>query len=283
MREALDPTTWVAADRRMVVNGLDPSYEPREAHDGSAPPPPEPLDLICPEDDFGVDIPAMQWVVSDWMPRGVVTGLYGAGGFGKTILAIQLQAAAAKGGEWAAQAIERPMRSLGVYCEDSKDELRRRFQRIAGAPHIALTREEMALVRMVSRLNKDSLLMTFDSRGRADLTPFHKQIIEQMKDEKRELLIFDSASDGFAGNENDRSQVKRFVSLGLGTIAEATNAAVLLLAHPSRAGVRDGTGESGSTGWDAAFRSRCYMKDDARAEAALIGLAGIIRAGEVRQ
>jgi RecA-family ATPase len=77
-------------------------------------------------------------------------------------------------------------------------------------------------------------------------------------------FIFDSVSAGFAGNENDRSQVTQFVQHGLGSIALAIGT-VVALAHPSRAGMSTGTGDSGSTGWNAAFRSRlslAYPTDD---------------------
>ena len=72
-------------------------------------------------------------------------------------------------------------------------------------------------------------------------------------------VTFDTASDGFGGNENDRTQVKYFVSHGLGSIALAINGAVILCAHPSRSGIETGRGDSGSTGWNGAFRSRLYM------------------------
>jgi len=66
-------------------------------------------------------------------------------------------------------------------------------------------------------------------------------------------------ADTFGGNENDRGQVRQFVQACLGRLAREIDGAVLALAHPSRAGQGDGTGQSGSTGWDASFRSRLYL------------------------
>jgi RecA-family ATPase len=45
----------------------------------------------------------------------------------------------------------------------------------------------------------------------------------------------------------------------LGLLARETHGAVLTLAHPSRAGMNSGSGESGSTGWIGTFRSQLYL------------------------
>jgi RecA-family ATPase len=106
--------------------------------------------------------------------------------------------------------------------------------------------------------DEDNLLMTF-AGGKGELTPFHKELLERALDERVRLVIFDTASDGFGGNEIDRTQVKRFVRSALGSIARAIKGAVVLCAHPSRAGIESGRGDSGSTQWSNAFRSRLYV------------------------
>lgn len=112
---------------------------------------------------------------------------------------------------------------------------------------------------MVSRIGEENLLMHFSRSGVGKVSQFHKQVREHTLDTKAKLLVLDSNSDTFAGNENDRGQVKQFVGMALGSIALAMDGAVVLCAHPSRAGMSNGTGESGSTGWEAAFRSRAYL------------------------
>ena len=84
-----------------------------------------PLRIINPADYYGHVIPARRWIVQDWIPYGVVTGLYGDGGLGKSLLAQQLQSACACGGEWIGQVAEH-VKSIGFYCEDDADELLRR-------------------------------------------------------------------------------------------------------------------------------------------------------------
>jgi RecA-family ATPase len=215
-----------------------------------------PLKILRPEEWYDIEIPERRWAVPNWLPYGTVIGLYGDGGVGKSTLAMQLQAAGARGGEWCGMVAE-PFRSLGLYCEDDKDELQRRHASIAKAAR--LSREDAANMRMVSRYGEDNLLMTFTSRGAGELTPLHKQVIEQARDERAQLVIWDTVSDGFAGNENDRTQVRQFVQTALGSIVRAIDGTVVALAHPSRSGLKEGTGESGSTGWNGAFRARAFF------------------------
>jgi RecA-family ATPase len=230
------------------------------------PAPLEPLEFIYPDQHLGREIADRAWIVPNWIPCGVVTALYGDGGVGKTLAAQQLQTAAAVGGEWAGQMVE-PVKSLGFYCEDEKDELLRRQARINRL--YACDKSSLENARFVSRLGFDNLLMTFDARGRGETTPFQKQIVEAAKDFGARLVIFDTASDGFAGNENDRPQVRQFVSRALGSIATEIKGAVLLCAHPSRSGLSSGEGDGGSTGWSNTVRSRLYLsvpKSDDRTE-----------------
>jgi len=70
------------------------------------------------------------------------------------------------------------------------------------------------------------------------------------------LVVFDVAADLFGGNENVRQQVSTFLKFCLGGLARDLGAAVLLNAHPSRAGISSGDMDGGSTGWNGGARSR---------------------------
>ncbi|MCW2286223.1 RecA-family ATPase [Rhodoblastus acidophilus] len=251
------PTPYAKDNDRVTVTKWELS-----PNDGYAPPgesverPLPPLQIINPADYFGHIIPSRRWIVRDWIPCGVVTGLYGDGGLGKSLLAQQLQSACACGGEWVGQVAEY-CRSIGFYCEDDTDELLRRQENITAAMNLEAA--DLANVQFVSRVHQDNILMTFSKSGKGELTPLHKQMVEQSKDFGARLAVFDTAADFFAGNENDRGQVRQFIAVALGSIAEAIDGAVLLCAHPSRSGISSGTGDGGSTGWSNSFRSRLYL------------------------
>jgi RecA-family ATPase len=72
-------------------------------------------------------------------------------------------------------------------------------------------------------------------------------------------LVLDTSADVYAGNENDRMQVRQFVGL-LRRLAMDGNCAVLLCSHPSLTGISTGTGLSGSTGWHNSVRARMFFK-----------------------
>lgn len=226
-------------------------YEPPQ-HDETPP-----LIAVSPAEFGEKTPPARKWIVPEWIPSEVVTGFYGDGGIGKSLLCQQLQTSTAMPCRWLGLDVE-PMRSLGVYCEDSHDELWRRQVDINSAYRCDF--DALRDVRWLARLGDDNLLMIFNSKGVGELTKFHGQLLEMALDFKSRLLIIDTAADTFGGNENDRGQVRQFVQRACGSIALKISGSVIVAAHPSRAGIKSGEGDGGSTGWSNAFRSRLYLR-----------------------
>lgn len=213
---------------------------------------------------FGRSPPARRWIVPNWIPgEGEVTGLYGPGGVGKSFVAQMTQTATALNLDWFGLSIE-PVRSLGIYCEDSANELWRRQHRIVGhllraGADAAHVESALSSATVCSRLGQDNLLMTFGSGGKGEVTTFRNQILERALDEKCRLVVLDNAATMFPGNPVDQSQVRQFVDIACGQIATKINGAVLLCAHPSKGGIASGEGDSGSVQWNAALRSRLYL------------------------
>jgi RecA-family ATPase len=77
---------------------------------------------------------------------------------------------------------------------------------------------------------------------------------------RADVVIVDTIADVFAGSEIDRMQVNAFVKSCLGRLAQEIGGSVIALGHPSMAGKQSGEGESGSTAWSNAVRSRLYLK-----------------------
>ena len=200
--------------------------------------------------------PARGWIIHDWIPGGVVTGLYGDGGLGKSLLAQQLQTACALGAPWLGLPCDRAP-TLGIYCEDELGELRRRQVDINAS--YQCESDALGDLHWLPRLGEQNLLMTFRG-GSGELTPFHAQLLACARKVMARVVIIDTAADAFGGNENDRGHVRQFVQHALGSIAKAIDGAVLLCAHPSRAGLASGEGDGGSTGWSNALRSRLFLR-----------------------
>lgn len=92
-------------------------------------------------------------------------------------------------------------------------------------------------------------------------TALWSDIAAKAADWRPRLIILDTSADLFGGDEIKRSQVRQFVSM-LRKLAIDVDCAVLLLSHPSVAGMQTGSGSSGSTAWNNSSRSRLYLTRD---------------------
>ena len=128
------------------INGFIDFNEPTAGADEQAEkqerdPPPRPwsenITPICWPDMAGRYAPARRFVVDGWIPYGCVTSLYGTGGIGKSLLAQLLAAAVAAGRNWLGIRTEQ-CRVLALFCEDDREELWRRQERINDALGIAM-------------------------------------------------------------------------------------------------------------------------------------------------
>jgi hypothetical protein len=203
-----------------------------------------------------------EWIVPDWLPKGVVSSLSGDGGMGKTLIAQQLLYAAGVGGKWLGLDIP-PLRGLGVFCEDDEDELHRRHIDIKADLGYSVG-NPFDQTWIWPRVGSDNLLVTFDRENRPLMSPFFAAIMSHVMQHRIELLILDTVADLFGGNEIIRAQVNYFIKSVCGSYTTAAKRAgfvlsVLLLSHPSQAGRNSGSGESGSTAWNNAVRARLYL------------------------
>ncbi len=216
---------------------------------------PSRLEPIDPATLADQPVPERQWLVPDWIPMKRVTGLYGIGGAGKTLLMQMLATAAEIGKPWLGLPVRR-CRSLLHFCEDDLDEMHARqadINRLYGCAW-----SDLSGMRWLPRLGQENTLMTFE-QGRAVLTPLFGELLAEAKSHRAGMIVTDTLADVFGGNEIDRGQARRFVQEGLGRIAREIGAATIAAGHPSLSGIKNETGQSGSTGWDGAFRSRLYV------------------------
>lgn len=213
------------------------------------------INIVDPTTLADVPVPPRQWLVPDWVPQRRATALYGAGGEGKTLIAQQLATACAIGERWLGLSIVK-CNSLQLYCEDDLEEMHRRQDEINA--HYGCTFDALGAMRWLPRLGDDNMLMSFDT-GRPRLTPLFDELVETAKEHNAKLVIIDTLADVFAGHENDRTQARAFAQQALGYLAREIGGAVIALAHPSRAGMNSGSGDSGSTAWVGTFRSQLHL------------------------
>ena len=215
--------------------------------------PTPPLAFLDPSTFAGKPIPERVWIVPGWLPASAVTLHYAAGGEGKTLLAQQLMTSVATGALWLGLHVRRG-RAIGVFCEDDADELHRRQDAINRS--YGLDFSDLADMRWTAPVGDDNTLIRFEGDGQPVFTDRFEDFKVQAKAFDPDLVVLDVAADLFGGNENVRQQVSTFLKFGLGSLARDLDAAVLLNAHPSRAGISSGDLDGGSTGWNGAVRSR---------------------------
>ncbi|WP_211912597.1 AAA family ATPase [Tardiphaga alba] len=210
----------------------------------------------------GLPVPTRKWHVRDLIPGDTVTLLYGDGGTGKSLIALQLLASTAIGCAWLGRGVQRGP-CLFVTAEDSRDEVHMRLVDVARAYSVPLS--AMPDLHIVSLAGEDAIIAAPEGRS-SILTPtaLFAAIEAHVAAQRPRLVVLDTLADLFGGNEIDRSQARQFIGLLRG-LALTYQTAILLLAHPSVSGMAKGTGASGSTGWNNSVRSRLYF-DRIRAE-----------------
>jgi RecA-family ATPase len=257
MRQAIEGgrRKW---DKPNVEKQFDP--ETREIlEEGAAPNAAQsiPLPVLNPANWQGQTLPVRRFLVPGLVPLGAVTLLSGDGGTGKSYLALQLATSAVCGEKW----LNMPVKSgpaLVLACEDDADELHLRLHDITSA--IGHRFDELVGMRIVSGVGLDATIFEADegvSKGR--LTARYKEIEKEARDLRPVVIVLDTAADIFAANENSRRIVRQFIGALTGLAIEF-KCAIILLAHPSKAGMANGDVYSGSTAWNTSVRSRLSLQ-----------------------
>lgn len=220
------------------------------------------LPMLNPITWFGKPVPERKWLVDGLIPSGSVTMINGDGGLGKSLLSLQLMTCCAAGKHWLGRETAK-VRSMGIFCEDDKDEVHLRMNSIV--EHYECSFEDLGDMRVLSRVGFDNTLMEsktiFDNGERREFleeSQFYHQIWNTAMDWGAQLVVLDSLHDLFAGNENDRRHARYFIGM-LRRMALEIEGAVVINAHPSLSGMSTGSGMAGSTAWNNAVRSRLYL------------------------
>jgi RecA-family ATPase len=216
-----------------------------------------PLKIVSAATLAGKPAPSRVWHVPGLIPAHTVTNFSGDGGVGKSLAALQLAASTALNREWLGHSV-RGGAALYMSAEDDMDELHRRLAHIADAYGVTLA--ELGSLHLLPYAGFDAVLASLTGRtNQLEPTPLWHQVKQAVGDLKPTLVVFDTLSDVFAGDEIKRVQARQFVGMlrGLAIEHDLTS---MLLSHPSLTGMSSGTGSSGSTGWNNAFRSRYYLE-----------------------
>jgi RecA-family ATPase len=248
---------WLAKDGSELKRRPDGSLIIEIA---SRPPDVKRLGLVDPSTLLGKPVPNREWLMPWWVPLKRITALYGAPGEGKSTIAQMLATACAIGKPIFPGYPVRQCNSLLHFCEDDLDDMHIRQEAIN--KHYGCTYADLGAMRWLPYLGQDNALMTFDHQM-AQPTQLFEDLRAAVIEHNALLVVNDTLADVYVGDENVRAQVYQFGRQILGRLALDTDCAVMPLAHPSVRGLREGSGESGSTGWKGIFKSHLYLSTPA--------------------
>jgi RecA-family ATPase len=204
--------------------------------------------------------PPQRWTVTDRIPENQVCLFSGHGGTGKSTIALDLAAAhtAPYRNDWLGSTAD-PGPAFFLDAEDPPDVIHRRLHAQCLTRQCDFPDLISGGLQIFSLVGKDAVLGSFDPKtSKITPTPLYEQLIKQIEQIKPRQIILASAANMFAGNENDRPQVTQFINL-CSALAIAAGGSVVLISHPSRAGLADGSGYSGSTQWHNSVRARMTL------------------------
>ena len=206
------------------------------------------------------------WLIDRWLPSSEISVIYGDGGTGKSLLAVQLAYALATRTPWLGLEPERQRPVIYLACEDSVDELRRRFTSVCnGYDKLSMP------IHVLPWRGTNTYLCRFNRNGtiqetkayqhlRKEITDLHNYYRKKMADYDGLVIILDTLANLFSGNELEREQVQTFINQIIAGLCKTKKRAtdfthsVVMLAHTNKSGQY-----SGSTAWNNAVSSRLAL------------------------
>lgn len=220
-------------------------------------PPPDELPVVMASALHGKPVTTRQWHVAEIIPARTVTLFGGDGGTGKSLAALQLAVGTVLGRAWFGVAIQQRGGALFLTAEDDLDEVHRRLADVAAVEQVPLSALDRLAISSLAGL--DALMAVPGPVGRVLVpTGVYAAVRAYVERHRPTLVVLDTLADLFGGDEVNRAQVRQFVAM-LRAIAIDFETTVVLLAHPSVAGMANNSGLSGSTAWNNSVRSRLYM------------------------
>jgi RecA-family ATPase len=194
-----------------------------------------------------------RYLIDGWMPAGYATLVAGHGGTGKSgAVALPAAICLASGRPFYGLPVTRS-RVLYLSFEDREPVLHWRLTRICRHLGVDLASLAGDLV-LLDLVGEPAILYERDR-----VPPGFHCLRTAIDEHRPDVIVVDGISDTYGGGENDRAQVKAFVS-SLVRLIDGERGGVLLVGHVEKASaLGGGEGYSGSTGWHNACRGRWYL------------------------
>lgn len=208
----------------------------------------------------------IEWWLSGYIIYGAVGALYAPGGTGKSYIQLQLAVCSALGISFCGVPVKEG-RTLIASCEDDINIVNIRLRAIV--KNYGREMSEIGDKIMIYDMSEmDASMIYADRDYKVKTKALWHDFLATCSEYEPDMVILDGLANIFDGNENVRSIAYGCVTV-LKQIPASTGAAVLVSMHPSQFGQQTGSGTSGNTAWNGAFRYRLlldYRDDDNQQE-----------------
>lgn len=196
--------------------------------------------------------------ISVGIPAGYATLSTGHGGQGKSTIELHRAICIALGKPFFGLVTEQK-NVLFLSCEDRVDVLHYRIKNICASLGVSMA-PLVGKLQMIDVVGHDSVLFAPSPNFPSALTTIYETLKERIAEYASEVVFLDGVADVYAGNENDRGQVKQFVNAVLALVPK--DGAVIAIGHINKNSAKSGSkdeGYSGSTGWHNSCRARWFL------------------------
>ncbi len=200
--------------------------------------------------------PPSRFIVAKLIREGIPQTLDGDGGIGKSNVGEGLAVARAAGVPiFGQETIQGP--ALFITKEDEYGDVQRTAT--AYADYLKVDFETLPL-RVWSLQEHDMTLAVVDDKGGWQPRPFYQALEAKLKDTRGLFVVLDCRSDVVQMNEILREPPNAFYKAVLTPLCKKFGCTILVLCHPSKASMADGSFYSGGTGNKSSLRNKLVMR-----------------------
>ncbi|MFX4223560.1 MAG: AAA family ATPase [Thalassobaculum sp.] len=224
---------------------------------------PKPLRGVAAAELVGRDIRPPKWWLEGFIYAGAVGCMYAPGGTGKSYIILQMAVASALGHSFCGVPTT-PGRTVIFSCEDDLDVVHARLDRIVRSVGHKMSDLEDRII-IYDRTELENTMLYVGRDFELTESKLWRDIIATCERDEPNLVVIDGLWNVYDGPENNRSMAYKAVTKFKELPHHMRDAcdmdtALMFTAHPSLSGQQSGSGTSGSTAWNGAFRFRLLLE-----------------------
>jgi RecA-family ATPase len=195
-------------------------------------------------------------VVAGLILPNIVQTIDGDGGVGKSTIMMQMSVAIAAGKPiFERETVQRPV----WFITDEDEEQDVQSVMMAMATELGVNLADLPL-EVSSLLEDDIAIADIDDNGKVKELAFFRYLDKMLAERRGSLVVIDCLADIALMKEAGRLAPNAFFKKVMGRLCKKHGVEIMILAHPSKASMADGSWASGSTAYRTAVRHKLVMK-----------------------